>query len=404
MVARVNQFCFSLSVVCAGLIGLSGSQLCAQTTITKDSLEAYKLTGPVKQVLYAAFEATIVEDSFSIGTQINSIAWPSKLTFRKDGCRLTRSECNMDGKECRHWIDEYDSAGRVMSQRTIEDDVVVWDKKDYFRTPNGQLGGMAHYMREPEGLALNHTRKFAYDEQGRIVEEKKFDENGVFKSKYLYSYEANQSTWHHYKQVDDEGNVEKTETRTVDDRGRVIQLTQTADGLPLEMINYTYDKDSLIAKEIFIYLGGNYVLTEAKRITHAKDGQSVFTLIKQDAKLEIARYKWEIKNSSGLVTCRQRCKYGVLTTENKYEYDSLGQLTTKERFDYEDGDEARTEYEYHSGGRSVVENTVTKSGGEDLIKRYYDEYGNWIYILESKSRPGDIKTTRVHKRVIEYYE
>lgn len=381
----------------------SSSLLCsAQTTIAKDSLEQYKLSGAVKQVLHSMYEATLVKDSFSIGTQINSNTWPSELTFQKDGYRLIRSYCNMYNQECRHSIDEYDRYGRLISQQKIEEDDVVWDKKNYTYSPSGELQNMTQYFREQEELIIDHTIEFTLDGQGRIITEKKYDEDGLFKRTNTYRYPNNISAWTLYKKIDDNGAIEEHEERTFDHKGRITQQTQSVDGELLEKKVYTYAEDSLTAMESYTLENGKPVLRDATYILYNKEDRSLFILVNQDGKMDTARYVWEIRDHSGRLTRKQRCKFGILTVENIYEYDSLGNLVLKQRFDYEKVEESQTKFKYAPDGKLAAEFKITESG-EDSTRWYYDEYGNWIYLLEHKKRPDGVIVTHVQKRLIEYF-
>lgn len=387
---------------CLTVFCLLPTALLAQD-LPKDSLVDYKLKGPVKQILHKKFEAQIVKDTFHIQRELNPTDWPSKLIFNKGGRRILRSTCNMYGSECVHRIVSYDESGFVKREKVIEEDGQVWHQEDYTKGSGGKVEKTKQYVREPDGLTLQYTYEHSYDNLGREILRKSYDENDTYKRQWIYKYLGDSEKLVTMDEINDDNETEKAERLYYDTNGVLTEEHHIGMGITMKKIIYQPVNDS-ITQEITYAQDDDGLTLRSKNLTQITDGStSNYEIEVKDGHVDTVRYEFTLYNETGQKTKRQRCKYEELAYEEELFYDSLGRVKQIARFDYENNYQRIKSFEYDSLNHPVKEIVEFEDGERKEIRRYYDVYSNWTHWLERHTSP-QIQYTHLHTRKFEYYD
>jgi hypothetical protein len=293
-------------------------------------LENFNLKGKVKQLCYYRYE--IIKDSVKI---INNDP-DSTYNPYTDSCF------------------SFDKKSNILIKR--------------YYTPNGDL---------------KEKRMFNYDFRGELFDEKRYDSNSVYVSKYRYIYKVfgnNESEFNIYHSV--KGYLEGFVLNKYNDKGCLI-ITQYV---------REHTKNNSYGKwDKFIKYKCNDKGYNTQRIIHNPDSLHSINSI----------YKYKYDNSSNIIENSKYKSDSSLIYKWTYLYDTIGNVLEKQEFDLNNKLEYRISYKYDSDNNKIEE---IKYVNDNILYRYnweykFDKLNNWI--IKSELRNDSLQI--ILERDIEYY-
>lgn len=240
-----------------------------------------------------------------------------------------------------------------------------------------------------EAPPIQNIKKYkitADDDQGRLVEEEFFNEDGKLVKDVDYIFDGTERVW-------------QTTVYTYDDQGR--HLTERAEDLEGNVweSSYTYDENNKLATESVIDPEGEFMF----EYVHDEKG-NLTQSIKKDTKgniLKTSTTRYEYDAEGNIVvqeswSTDKKGKEGPHMTL-KFVYDGNGNPITEEEYDGDGNLIESVQMKYDDKGREI-ETTETRNGEFNLkMISEYDEFGDLIKEVGYESNPDKPTYTETYE-------
>lgn len=336
MKRRILAHSVVLLLICSATAGAQGRKarkpdVVPKTEAPKPAQKPATIAPVVKSVLKASF-------AYKFGKPVES-GVPIEYTEFSPAGKRTRFMHYEDGRIEKHVKYTYDAGWRPSEMLLLDEDSLQRERIAY-KFENGRLVEEDKYDARDD---LEYRKLLRYDAEGRLVEEVEYDSDGGVASKLVHLYDG--------------GLLIETNRYRPDGSLEFKQKTVFENKLPVETL--TYDED------------GN----AAGKITHAYDptGNMIEEAYLDNEGSTIRRAEFRFEAGKNVETARFG-EGGRLESRERYSYDAQGKRVEAEIYDSEEVIIKRMSYEYDPHGNLLHEIERNKLNEPETLMKYTLEY------------------------------
>lgn len=339
----------------------------------KSDRERDGLVGPVQSVLLE-----LVELSTRSGKEVEIKRRPHQLVaYNESGSEIERVNFNEDGSISDKSVRLYDSAGKQIGWKEYQGpDAKPGRSSTWDYDANGNL---AEVRVQYQGL-LELRTVYTYDNHRRKVEESRFADDGAFRDRSVYAYNAAgqlvETTYYHNEVLN--GKVH----RRYNESGSLVKETQFDIVHPESTAEYAYDSSG---REI------------EKRVDSETLWSKVQTSYDRNGRVAMRETSMGYKHANVYVT------HAPEPGQVVFRYDDRGKVIEEVSYSPDRVIISKTVSIYNQAGALIEQVYSRRDNNGGKVSFEYDTTGNWVKATKSSTDRTNRQTVHVEYRTIGYY-
>lgn len=357
----------SLAFICNALLVSTASGQ------AKSDRERDGLVGPVQSVLLE-----LVELSTGSGKEVEIRRRPHQLVaYNERGSEIERVNFNKDGSISDKSVLLYDSAGKQIGSRAYRNtDSQPISTSTWRYDANGNL---AEVRVHDQGV-LELLMVYTYDNHRRKVEESRFGDDGAFRDRDVYAYNAAgqlvETAYYHNEVLT--GKVHRKYNET----GSLMKETQFNIVHPESTVEYVYDSSG---REI------------EQRVDTEILWSKVQTSYDRNGRVAMRETSMGYKHANVYVT------HAPEPGQVVFRYDDRGKVVEEISYSPDRAIISKTVSIYNQAGALIEQVYSRRDNNGGKVSFEYDATGNWIKATKSSTDNTKRQTVHVEYRTIGYY-